>query len=241
MTRELSARGSEARGGGSQVCRDLQHGVGARELEDLGHAGIHVCQAELGAGLFGFAGGGQDDPQASAIDIVQPGAIEHEFAFALGNQAGEGRLEFTGFAPQRQAANRRQNGDAWFNFRVGDLHGELAQRIQQAEDPAQAEVTVYSSVMSDWKFAHDDDAPVQLAKLHHFSMVKKEASGGEVEFTITIKEFAKPDTLAMSFFAQADKQTNQRTLPVTPAGWGDSLLTALSACIAEINRFPYQG
>lgn len=94
--------------------------------------------------------------------------------------------------------------------------------------------------MSDWKFAHDDDAPVQLAKLHHFSMVKTEAAG-EVEFTITIKEFAKPGSLAMAFFAQADKQTNQQTLPVTPSGWGDSLLTALSACIAEINRFPYQG
>jgi hypothetical protein len=30
-------------------------------------------------------------------------------------------------------------------------------------------------------------------------------------------------------------------MPVTPAGWGESLLAALSECIAEINRFPYQG
>lgn len=94
--------------------------------------------------------------------------------------------------------------------------------------------------MTDWKFAQDEDAPVQLARLHFFSIVKKEKEG-DVEFTITIKEFAQPGSLTMSFFAQADKQTNQRTLPVTPSGWGDSLLTALAACIAEINRFPYQG
>jgi hypothetical protein len=94
--------------------------------------------------------------------------------------------------------------------------------------------------MSDWKFAQEEDRSIELAMVHRFSMMKKEKEG-EVEFTITIKEFAKPASRTMSFFAQADKQTNQKTMPVTPAGWGESLLAALSECIAEINRFPYQG
>lgn len=93
--------------------------------------------------------------------------------------------------------------------------------------------------MSDWKFAQEA-ASGEVALLHFFSLVKKE-SEGDVEFRITIKEFAQPTSRLMGFFAQADKQTNQLTLPVTPAGWGDSLLSALSECIVEINRFPYQG
>ncbi len=93
--------------------------------------------------------------------------------------------------------------------------------------------------MSDWKFAQEGGSG-EVAMLHFFSLVKKEPAG-EVEFRITVKEFAKPTSGLMAFFAQADKETNQQTLPVTPAGWGDSLLSALSACIAEINRFPYQG
>lgn len=93
--------------------------------------------------------------------------------------------------------------------------------------------------MSDWKFAQEEGAQ-QLALLHFFSVVKQEPEG-DVEFRITVKEFAQPTSRTMSFFAQADKQTNQNTLPVTPAGWGDSLLAALSECITEIHRFPYQG
>ena len=45
----------------------------------------------------------------------------------------------------------------------------------------------------------------------------------------------------MRFFAQADKQTNQKTAPYLPTGWGSNLLQALSACIKEIKRFPYEG
>lgn len=93
--------------------------------------------------------------------------------------------------------------------------------------------------MSDWKFAGDEGGH-ELAMLHFFSVTKKEPAG-DVEFRITVKEFAKPTSRNMSFFAQADKQTNQKTLPVTPAGWGDSLLGAVSECITEINRFPYEG
>jgi len=93
--------------------------------------------------------------------------------------------------------------------------------------------------MSEWRFAQEEIAS-ELALLHFFSIIKKEPEG-EVEFRIAVKEFAQPSSRGMSFFAQADKQTNQKTLPVTPAGWGDSLLEALSQCIAEINRFPYEG
>ena len=93
--------------------------------------------------------------------------------------------------------------------------------------------------MSDWKFAQEG-VDHQLAMLHHFSIVKKEP-GGEVEFRIAIKEFAAPVSRDMTFFAQADKQTNQKTLPITPSAWGDTLLSALSDCIIEIHRFPYEG
>ena len=104
---------------------------------------------------------------------------------------------------------------------------------------AAAQVGLYSILMSDWRFAQEDVA-IELAHLHFFSVVKKEQAG-EVEFRITIKEFAKPASRTMTFFAQADKQTNQKTMPITPAAWGDSLLAALSECITEIHRFPYEG
>jgi hypothetical protein len=45
----------------------------------------------------------------------------------------------------------------------------------------------------------------------------------------------------MTFFAQADKQTNQRTAPYTPSGWGNNLMAAPATCIQEIHRFPYEG
>ena len=44
----------------------------------------------------------------------------------------------------------------------------------------------------------------------------------------------------MRFLAQADKQTNQKTAPYTPTGWGPSLLQALAECVQGIRRFPYE-
>ena len=38
-----------------------------------------------------------------------------------------------------------------------------------------------------------------------------------------------------------DKQTNQKTLPYTPNGWGLTLLQALSECVKAMQRFPYEG
>ena len=63
----------------------------------------------------------------------------------------------------------------------------------------------------------------------------------EIEFVITIKEFKPGADQSMRFLAQADKQTNQKTAPYLPSGWGSNLLQALSACIKEIKRFPYEG
>ena len=92
--------------------------------------------------------------------------------------------------------------------------------------------------MNDWVYAQGHPAE-QLARLHYFSMLKKTQTG-EIEFTITVKEFATPKDGALVFFAQADKQTNQGVAPYTPCGWSKTLLGALQECVREINRFPYQ-
>ena len=68
----------------------------------------------------------------------------------------------------------------------------------------------------------------------------KPYAGGEVEFVITIREYANPPDPAMQFLAQTDKQTNQKVAPFTPNGWGASLFEALAGCIREIHRFPYE-
>ena len=93
--------------------------------------------------------------------------------------------------------------------------------------------------MNEWGYAQVDPAE-RLAKLQIFSMKKLEP-GREIEFTITVHEFFTPKDPAMPFFAQADKQTNQKTAAYTPCGWGKTLLEALRQCIQEVNRFPYQG
>ena len=94
--------------------------------------------------------------------------------------------------------------------------------------------------MSDWKFTQKDVSE-ELALLHQFSM-KKAQKGGEVCFLITVKEFAAPPKGQFArFFAQADKHVNQKTAPILPTGWGNSLLDALSDCARMIREFPYEG
>jgi hypothetical protein len=92
--------------------------------------------------------------------------------------------------------------------------------------------------MSEWEFAQSDPEQ-QLAKLHHFSMMKRQRDG-EVEISIVVKEFLTPKDPALGFLAQADKQTNQKVAPYTPIGWGNTLLAALAQCLREIERFPYE-
>ena len=93
--------------------------------------------------------------------------------------------------------------------------------------------------MSEWEFAQSHPSE-QLAKLHHFSVTKRQADG-DVEFRILIKEYVCGENQMMRFYAEADKQTNQHTAPYTPCGWGGSLLKALSECIRAIHRFRYEG
>ena len=92
--------------------------------------------------------------------------------------------------------------------------------------------------MKEWGFAQTDVSQ-QLAQLHYFSIHKRYAAG-EVEFVITVREFLTPKEPTMTFFAQTDKMTNQKTAPYRPCGWGKSLLEALSECVRAIERFPYE-
>ena len=92
--------------------------------------------------------------------------------------------------------------------------------------------------MEEWTFAQSDPAE-QLAKLQFFSMKKREPEA-EIEFVITVKEYATPEDASMRFFAQADKQTNQKTAPFTPCGWGSTLLKALAECVQAVHRFRYE-
>ena len=93
--------------------------------------------------------------------------------------------------------------------------------------------------MAEWQFAHAEPEE-KFALLHHFSMVKNQ-DGREIEFVITVKEYVKAADPAMKFFAQANKQTNQKTIPFTPIGWGGTMLQALSDCMRAVRRFPYEG
>jgi hypothetical protein len=88
--------------------------------------------------------------------------------------------------------------------------------------------------VSEWTFAQTNPAE-KLARLHFFSIIKH-----DVEFRITVREHADPQPGGMRFFAEADRQVNQPTAPFTPFGWGDSVYTALAACIRNIDQFPYQ-
>ncbi len=93
--------------------------------------------------------------------------------------------------------------------------------------------------MSDWTFAQSDPSE-ELAKLHFFS-VKKRQPEGDIEFTIEVREYVGRNAAHMRFFATADKQTNQKTAPFTPFGWGETLLGALRECVKAVHRFPYEG
>jgi len=75
-------------------------------------------------------------------------------------------------------------------------------------------------VYLDWHYAQSEPAE-QLSQLHIFSM-KKLHEGREIEFRITIHEYAvTPKGHHGRFFAQADQQVNQKTAGFIPSGWGD--------------------
>src|ERR1700744_5952323 len=73
--------------------------------------------------------------------------------------------------------------------------------------------------VTDWRFAQKSPSE-ELAQLHFYSF-KKCVSGVEVDFTITVKELATPPPgQHFKFFAQADKEINQKIAPFLPRGGG---------------------
>ena len=92
--------------------------------------------------------------------------------------------------------------------------------------------------MAEWSYV-ECEASEGFCQLHHFA-IKKHQDGAEIEFIITVREYVTPPDPAMRFFAQADKQTNQKTAPFTPVGWGHSMSAALHDCVKGIRRFPYE-
>ncbi len=94
--------------------------------------------------------------------------------------------------------------------------------------------------MPEWTDAQSDRSE-ELFRLHFFSM-KKHEQKGDIHFRITVKEFAVPPPgQYVRFFAEADKQVNQKTAPFVPSGWGDSLFMALLDCLRLIRQFQYEG
>jgi hypothetical protein len=90
--------------------------------------------------------------------------------------------------------------------------------------------------MAEWTYAQKDPSE-ELALLHQFSF-KKAQPGGDVEFKITVKEYAERNALQMRFFAQADREVNQDAVPFAPFGWGPTLLDALGECLKGIRQYP---
>jgi len=94
--------------------------------------------------------------------------------------------------------------------------------------------------VTDWMYAQENPAE-QLAQIHYFSIFKQQA-GGNVPFLITVKEFAAPPPgQRLRFFAEADKSVNQKSAPLVPFGWGNTLFNALGDCLRRIRQFPYVG
>ena len=91
--------------------------------------------------------------------------------------------------------------------------------------------------MSDWRFAQKNPAE-ELAQLYLYSF-KKCVSGVDIDFVITVKEFAAPPPgQYFRYFAQADKPINTKIAPFLASGWGNSILEALTGCTRAIREFP---
>ena len=93
-------------------------------------------------------------------------------------------------------------------------------------------------MLAEWTYV-ETDADEGYCHLQYFG-IKKQHAGGDVEFVITLREYINPPDPALKFFAQADKQTNQKTAPFTPVGWGPSVGAAMHECVKAVRRFPYE-
>jgi hypothetical protein len=130
----------------------------------------------------------------------------------------------------------------WIGTRPASAAGRLAFQLHVADCADRIPAVFFISgvgTMAEWEFAQTNPAQ-ELAELRFFS-VKKNQGDKTIEFRITVREFAPRNQLSMRFYAEADKQTNQKTAPYTASGWGPTLLRALSDCVREIERFPYEG
>jgi len=94
--------------------------------------------------------------------------------------------------------------------------------------------------MNDWM--HMQEQPSEQLALHHYFSVVKRQQGKDIPFRITVKEFATPPPgQYVRFFAEADKELNQKTAAFVPCGWSNSLYSALGDCVRLIRQFPYEG
>ena len=92
--------------------------------------------------------------------------------------------------------------------------------------------------MAEWTYIQTEPSE-RFCHITYFGYTKKHAAGA-VDFVITVKEYVNPPDAAMTFVAEADKQTNQKMAPYTPIGWGPTLSAALYECVKAIRRFPYE-
>lgn len=91
----------------------------------------------------------------------------------------------------------------------------------------------------DWEFieTHAEEA---FSRIEYFGFKKPMPDGTSVDFVVTLHHYRLRPDPAMSFFAQADKQVNQKTAPYTPSGWCSTAQEALWECLKSIRKFPYQ-
>ena len=92
--------------------------------------------------------------------------------------------------------------------------------------------------MSDWQFV-ETDPEEEFCRIQYFG-IKKRQGGVEVNFVVAVREYVTPPDPAMPFFAEADKQVNQRSVPYTPCGWGATSEDAVWECVKSIRKFPYE-
>jgi hypothetical protein len=92
--------------------------------------------------------------------------------------------------------------------------------------------------LAEWTYVETEPSE-HFCHIHYFGLTKRQ-DGVDIDFVIAVKEYVNPPDPAMKFLAQADKQTNQKTAPYTPMGWGPTLAMALYECVKAIRRFPYE-
>jgi hypothetical protein len=56
-----------------------------------------------------------------------------------------------------------------------------------------------------------------------------------------VKEFVCAPTSDLLFYAEADIELNQRTMPFRPSGWDCTLFGALANCLHNLRKFEYEG